>query len=68
MRDITFYDRPYADDAECDVFSSGSGGLRGIGFYVNGVPIVDAWLDDGEDPAVAEQALRDMCVLRQGGA
>lgn len=67
MRDIAFYEAPYVAVAQLQTFRSGKGS-RGIGLYVRGVAIVDAWLDEGEDPVAAEQSLRDMCVLRQGGA
>lgn len=65
MNNIDFYNAVYADDARCDVFQSGA--LRGIALHVNTLTLVDAWLDEGEDPKIAEQALRDMCVLRQQG-
>lgn len=64
MKEITFFRSPYADDARCEVFQSGA--RRGIALHVNTITLVDAWLDEGEDPVAAEQLLRDMCVLRQG--
>lgn len=69
MRDIAFYNEGYATDAdviECEVFLSGTRGQRGLQLHVAGLAIVDAWLDEGESVADAEQALRDMCALRRG--